>query len=178
VRRFSPATITDLLGACNAPGSNAERGRAFENLLSYLFECIPGITITKRNALNQFENEEIDIAFWNERTAKGLPFLSEIILVEAKNWSGRVGSMEVAWFDRKIEDRGQDFGILVAMNGITGNGVDRTNAHQVIANALGKRRRLIVITRDDIQNIATAKDIVLLIKERLCQLTVNGTLFA
>ena len=34
-------------------------------------------------------------------------------LIECKNWTNRVGSAEVNWFDAKLRNRGLTFGILV-----------------------------------------------------------------
>ena len=51
--------------------TTAERGRALEDLICYLFDLVPGITITHRNAMNAFANEEIDVALFNEGI--GLP---------------------------------------------------------------------------------------------------------
>jgi glycine cleavage system regulatory protein len=49
----------------------------------------------------------------------------------------------------KIEQRGERFGILLAMNGITGDAADLTEAHKIVANFLPKRIRMIVITKDE-----------------------------
>jgi Restriction endonuclease len=98
-----------------------ERGDALEALICYLFQTIPGITVTRRNEHNAFDTEEIDVAFFNEQASGGLPFLPWIILVECKNWLSLVGSEHVSWFDTKMRNRGVEFGILVEANGITGN---------------------------------------------------------
>ncbi len=155
----------------------AEKGKALEDLICYIFETVPGISVTQRNTLNTFDTEEIDVAFWNERRYDGLPFLADIILVECKNWSAPVSSQEVAWFDRKLADRGMGFGVLIAANGITGNGQDRTAAHSVIAGALRERRQIVVVTLQEIEGLAHSRDLVALIKKKLCQLAVAGSLF-
>jgi hypothetical protein len=135
------------------------------------------MTIAKRNALNDFSSEEIDVAFWNKKTKKGFYFLDDIVIVECKNWSSPVGSIGVAWFDTKIKHRGLSFGILIAANGVTGNAVDRTAAHQVIAAALVEKRRMVVLTTDEIRDLGTSDDLVVMIQEKLCELAVAGTLF-
>jgi hypothetical protein len=58
-----------------------EKGNALEALICYLFQTIPGITVTRRNERNAFDTEEIDVAFFNEQASSGLPFLPWIILV-------------------------------------------------------------------------------------------------
>jgi hypothetical protein len=152
--------------------TTAAKGKALEDLICYLFGLVPGITITHRNEKNEFLTEEIDVALFND----GLGFLPNIILVEAKNWSSRVGSIEVAWFLTKLTNRGLDFGILVTSLGITGDAADLTAAHQIVAMALPRRRKLIVITIDEIQGLADTDDLVLLIKTKLCDLAVKGTI--
>ena len=105
---------------------------------------IPGISITARNQLNAFEAEEIDVAFWNEGHPNGLRMFDHLILVECKNWSGRVGYAELAVFLDKLTSRGRPLGILVAANGITGDASSMTAAHSVIARALANGREIFV----------------------------------
>jgi hypothetical protein len=122
--------------------------------------------------MNVFANEEIDVALFNE----GIVSLPNIILVEAKNWSTRVGSAEVAWFLNKLQNRGLDFGILVTTLGITGDAADLTAAHHTVAVALAQKRRLIVITTDEIQALAHTDQLLHLIKVKICDLAVKGTI--
>jgi hypothetical protein len=155
----------------------SEKGRILEDLVCYLFEQVPGVSVGKRNALNTFSSEEIDVAFWNRMDVDGFYFLPNIILVECKNWSQPVGSEEVNWFDSKLKRRGQPFGILIAANGITGNSQKIQAAHEIIRVALSEGRQLIVITRAEIENLRTSDDLVELIQDKLCELVVSGTLF-
>jgi hypothetical protein len=154
----------------------AEQGRALEDLVCYLFDTIPGVSITHRNELNAFDTEEIDVAVWNDGGANGLSFLANIILIECKNWSGRVSSGEVAWFDAKLRSRGLEFGILVAARGITGNAPELTAAHSIVASALRERRRLLVLTIVEIQALPNTEALIYLIKKKLCDLAVKGTI--
>lgn len=160
-------------------GQNADtttgKGRALEDLICYVFGQVPGISITRRNTLNAFSTEEIDVALWNEKDLDGFPFMQEIVLVECKNWSRPVGSSEVNWFDAKLRSRGLNLGVLIATQGITGNPQDRTAAHDVIAGALREQRRLIVITEDELRQLNDTDELVLLLKEKLCDLAVSGT---
>lgn len=153
----------------NAP-TTVEQGRALEDLICYIFGLVPGITITHRNAMNVFATEEVDVALFNENILS----LPNVILVEAKNWSSRVGSAEVSWFLTKLQNRGLDFGILVTTRGITGDPEDLTRAHAQVAAALVQKRRLIVMTTGEITALATSDDLVLLLKTKLCDLAVRG----
>ena len=159
---------------CDNGATNQIKGKAFENLACYLFQTIPGVDIAAANQMNAFNNEEIDVAVWNDRVVNGLSFLPNIILIECKNWSSPVSSNEVSWFCQKLQSRGLDFGILIANNGITGNQDDLNAAHNTIAMHLMQKRRIIVITRDEINNLTNTDQIIKLIKEKLCILAVGG----
>lgn len=152
--------------------TTAAQGKALEDLICYLFDLVPGIAITHRNEKNAFATEEIDVALFNEEIVS----LPNIILVEAKNWSRRVGSIEVAWFLTKLQNRGLDFGILVTTLGITGNAADLTAAHAVVAASLAQKRRLIVVTTDELLALTDTDNLLRLIKTKLCDLAVKGTI--
>ncbi len=173
--RISKTRILEFFQQINAAQTTLERGRGLEDLICYVFEKIPGITVTERNHRNVFNTEEIDIAFWNEMDARGLYFLPHIILVECKNWSQPVGSSEVSWFDTKLRNRGLSFGVLIAAQGITGDTNELTAAHSVIAGALREQRRLIVITKDELITLADTGQLSNLLKKKLCELVVKGT---
>ena len=155
--------------------TTAEKGKALEDLICYVFSRIPGITITKRNEFNAFQTEEIDVAIWNDKHVNGLPFLPYIILIECKNWSNTVGSADVAWFIQKLRSRGRDYGILIASNGITGCASELTDSHMQISGALKDGLYVLVLTRRELENISCTNELVVLIKKKLCGLAVTGT---
>lgn len=173
---YSPHTINGFLTLCNGGGTTPIRGKAFEDLIAYLFDRIPGVEITQRNVMNAFNTEEVDIAIWNNKKPKGLHFLPHIVLIECKNWSNPVSSIEVNWFASKLERRGRDFGVLIANNGITGDANDLTAAHAIIATHLERGRQIIVITTAEIQGLTDTNQLVKIIKEKLCVLAVSGTI--
>ena len=169
-------TLQEFLAAGAAGATTTDQGRALEDLICYLFGLVPGIAITRRNEMNVFNTEEIDVALWNDVDPAGFSFLPNIILVECKNWSTRVGSGEVNWFDSKLRSRGLDFGILVSRLGITGDPADLTAAHAVIAAALRERRRLVIIRTDELLALNDTTELAHLIKEKLCELAVKGAI--
>lgn len=169
-------TINGYLNTGNNGVTTAVKGKAFEDLICYLFDQIPGVEITQRNSMNAFNTEELDVAIWNDKKPKGLYYLPHIVLIECKNWTNPVSSIEVNWFATKLESRGRDFGILVANNGVTGDATDLTAAHNVLARHLERGRQIIVINRAEIQLLTDTKDLVKLIKEKLCILAVSGTI--
>jgi hypothetical protein len=169
------ATIQAYLDAGQNGNTTAEKGRILEDLICYVLGQVPGVVITHRNELNVFDTEEIDVAIWNDCAPDGLFFLPNIVLIECKNWSNRVGSAELSWFDAKLRNRGLAFGILVTTLGITGQAADVTTAHAIVAAALREGRRLIVITTDELLAVGSTEALVRLIKLKICDLAVKGT---
>jgi hypothetical protein len=177
--KYSKAKLNSYLGvAANPVATTAQRGKALEDLACYLFEKFPGIAHTRRNVLNQFVTEEMDVAFWNNvGTGNDLSFLGKIILVECKNWSNAVGSQELAYFATRVRHRGNPIGILIAANGITGNPADRTNAHHILEFELAQGHQILVVTAAQLQQISSTDDLVATLQKRMCELVVAGTAF-
>lgn len=152
-------------------------GRQLVDLVRSCFALVPGILYQGAEVHDTNNSQELDVIFWNDRVAGGFSFLPEILLVECKNWSNKVSSADVAWFDRKIHEGGLSTGFLVAANGITGSLRERTSAHGIIIDALVGGRRLIVITGDELRAISSGEDLLDLCKQRLCELAVRRTFF-
>jgi hypothetical protein len=171
---YDTAKIAQIINDSQNNCSTYDKGKMFEDLACYLFETIPGITVAKRNAMNQYSTEEVDVSLWNDKWEKGLPFINNIFLVECKNWSDSVGSMDVNWFATKVEDRGLDFGVLLAANGITKENGDIKRAQSILTGYLRKRIRIIVIDKEEILCLNTTEDMICLLKNKICELVVNG----
>lgn len=150
---------------------------ALEDLLVYLFELVPGVSVTARNTMNAFHAEEIDVAFWNEGHPAGLRRFDHILLVECKNWSTPAGYPELAIFNDKLTSRGRPMGIFVAASGITGKAEEFTAAHSVLNRALSQGREIIVLPRQEIERLCDTDELVLLLKRKRAQLAVSGTIF-
>lgn len=57
--------------------TTAEKGRALEDLICYVFETVPGVAVSRRNEKNAFATEEIDVALWNDCDPAGFFFSTE-----------------------------------------------------------------------------------------------------
>ena len=171
------AHVRALLRQGDHARTKAAKGNALEELVCYLFDLIPGVTVTVRDQKDPAQSQEIDVAVRNGRAAGGLiaTDFPEMILIECKNWTAKVTSMEVAWFYTKLRLRGLPFGILVASKGITGDRQDLTNAHSIISLALRDKCSIVVITRQEIEAITHTDDLVRQLETKLCQLAVYGT---
>lgn len=173
--RYSRRKIKALLRAWDTAATKTAQGKAFEELACYLFEKVPGIRITSRNEKNTFQTEEIDIACCNDQHPKGLRQLNVFFLVECKGWNAPVNSEQVAWFLSKIEHRGLDFGVLFAANGITGIAEHLTASNHLVAVALAtKKIRMVIITRAEIEALASGEDLAALIITKVTQLHATG----
>lgn len=75
---------------------------------------------------------------------------------------------------KTLEDRALDFGILIAVNGITKRNDEIKNAQSILTGYLRKHIQIIVIDREDILQLNDTTDMVTLIKNKICELVVNG----
>ncbi len=169
--------VAALFAQGDSATTSAGRGKPLEDLIAYLFELVPGVAVTARNVMNAFAAEEIDVAFYNDGSPDGLRGFDLILLVECKNWSAPVGYPELAVFHQKLQSRGRPMGILVAACGITGDPQSLTAAHQVLSNALGQSREILVMTRAEIESLSDTDELVLLLKQKRAQLAVSGTIY-
>lgn len=169
--KISAAKRNSILKKCSS-GTVQARGRAFEDLLIYLFSKIRGISHSTRNTHNLFNSEEIDVAFFNNQ--EDLFFIDFFVLVECKNWSRPVGSSVVVDFIDKLRARKLKYGILFAANGVTGDPADLTSAHHKMARALEEGITVIVIKQSDIQNVTNGLEIVEVIRSRLMDYASKG----
>src|SRR3954452_18609590 len=96
--RISQSRVQGYLRRAEIALTSAAKGAELEGLVAYLFGTVPGIRVTDRNEYSAFDTEEIDIACWNDHVPDGLSSAEfpAIILIECKNWSKPVSSIEVA----------------------------------------------------------------------------------
>ena len=84
-----------------------------------VFLCVPSIDLHIQNALDYADAGEIDLIFINNNTkGNGFYFLSNVVVVECKNWRQPIGSGQVRVFIDKMRERACQFGILIATHGI------------------------------------------------------------
>jgi hypothetical protein len=171
---YDKTKIKGLLKKADKAKTKAARGKAYEDLACLLFEGVPGVTVTGRNLKNTFATEEIDVCCRNTQDPAGLFGLSQFILVECKRWRHPVTSEQVGWFLMKIEHRGLDFGVLIVAKGITGVAEHLTAAHSLVAFALGKKIRMIILTREEIELLNAGEELAELVIKKVTQLHATG----
>jgi hypothetical protein len=172
------ARVADLLRAGDSASTAIAKGQTFEDLAAYLFESIDGVIVGRRNVKNVFHDEEIDLLLRNRRYDDGLREFPELLLVECKNWSKKVGSWEVRWFAEKLADRGLKFGVLVATNGVTGDFDSAPNAGSFqLMWALKNGREIHVLLRDEIERLASGEQLCELLITKRLELVASGTVY-
>jgi hypothetical protein len=173
--RLKRPQLDVLLQRVDQATTNQEKGQSWEAVGAYLFGSIPGFSVSSTNRLHVLDQYEVDIAMWNDQVPSGLKSLPDVVFVEAKNWNSAVDANAVRAFDSKLGQQGVRFGILIAANGITGDAANRIAAHGVIAAALTLGRRIIIVTRAEIDSLTSTADLVRLIKQKICELVVAGS---
>jgi len=157
-------------------GAGRAKGDALEAFACALFESVPGVKVTARDAIDASGAEEIDLVLWNERLRSGLRFLPHVIVVECKHRRDPVSSRDICYFTAQLHHRGCRYGILLAAHGITGERSALRAAHHQLALALAGGVRILVCTLEELLAIRTGTALRTLLKQRLCELVASGTL--
>ena len=173
--KIDPAYIRRRFRAAFSAPNTTAQGRILERIVCYIMTKIPGVTVWERDALSVARDQEVDIAFFNSKRPRGVPFISDVVLVECKCTGRPVGADELSRFETKLRDRCCEWGVFVAASGITGAGDRLTAAHRAVAHALSHGRRILVITRDEIEGLDSGSALVRLLQRKYCQLTVRCT---
>jgi dCTP deaminase len=148
--------------------SGIEKGRALERMAAELFQTIEGIKVLKTNA--RLQAEELDVVVQNDNSDRFWRFLGSPIIIECKNWSRKVGASEISVLFDKLESLSPDAhtGIIIAPNGVSGD-----SYRDAILKIREKRQRgryLIVLSREDLEEIANGTHAALIIERKYNEL--------
>lgn len=107
-----------LVEKVETASENDDKGRSLEELVSRLFENVPGFSVTGRL---RTATEEIDISVLNDISEPRLRRESALLLAECKNWNSKCGKDEFVIFREKLENRNRrsSLGFLISWNGFT-----------------------------------------------------------
>lgn len=132
-------------------GSAAAKGRRLEELILRLMTSVPGFLEFTHNL--RTESEELDVVIRNESQDPLWSKLPAYFLCEAKNWSKKVGTPEVAWMADKIRRRKpHSLGFFFAAQGFSEPvkaRVDELRAEGVA---------LVMVDHGDLQELVQASD--------------------
>lgn len=172
---FDPSVYASLLQAVDAASGSVEKGKTLEELLAYLRDSVPGSTDLRRNVVNEFGTEEIDLIFLHRPCPDGLWFLSSLILVECKNWSRPVDSKATSYFADGIRSRGCDTGILIAASDVTGTTAQPSAGRFVAATHLMRDGvKVLVVTLVELRQITSIAEFIALLRQSLMDLVSSG----
>ena len=98
------------------------KGRLLEQVISQIISLVRDLHVVGTRIDDGIQ--EIDIYVRNHNKKYVWADLEGMIFIECKNWADRVRSNEIMVFGQKLENKGLSSGVLVAMNGITGEYFD------------------------------------------------------
>jgi len=170
--RYSQSRIRTLLESVDNARTNDAKGDALEELGRYLLGKVAGVEFIRRNILDARRAHELDLAFWNDQRVSLLHFVDAVLITECKASGAPVGSHEVGWFVRKLQDRGASHGILIALNGITGHG-DQSAHSEVLSALIRDKIKILILTREEILALTMTGQLADLLKEKEMRLTLD-----
>ncbi len=175
--RYSNSHIrTLLLESDTAPNSDV-KGDKLEELVKYLFDKVKGVSFYKKNVLDCPRAHELDVVFKNDGRTSDLYFLDFTIFTECKNTTNPIGSSEVGWFVRKLQDHGSRSGILISLSGITGARDGISNAHSEVLKALIRDKiSVLILNRAEIESLRSTTELVNLLQDKILNLTIQLTI--
>jgi hypothetical protein len=172
VPAIDPGVIAYWVNRANVAPNPTARGRAWQYLACYSFRRIPGVSLIKRNVIDQPRAREFDIALRNVSDRVQFGFLAFALIIECKYHARAVTSAEVSWFANKLRDRGLTDGIIFSRLGISGSPTAWTSAYDIVRDA---RRQwglhILSVSLPELQGCATSSDLVRLCLRKWLQLT-------
>jgi hypothetical protein len=173
---FSHKAIARRLSEGDAAPTTEEKGAALEDVVISSFCKVRGIGFLRRDQVNNAGSSEIDILLFNQRHPLGLPFLSDYLIFECKNWVAAVDSTTVTSFVAKVRAARLELGVLVAANGITGDAQQRTAANDIIRQVFDRDNiKILVITRAEIESFRSIADVIALMRDKFGALIMGFT---
>jgi Restriction endonuclease len=159
----SMATLSERIAAAEAK-KDAKKGGMLEKVVEDIFSSLEGLRVVKRNA--RLRAEELDLIIQNDLHTGFWRVAGSPLIVECKNVRKRVGAAEISLLLDKLASVGPDAktGIMVAMNGITGN--PSRDAVLKIREARREGRYILVLDRSDLQEIAKGASLGTIIERK------------
>jgi hypothetical protein len=155
------ASLRNRVDASDHSNTTA-KGKALENLASYLFLLIPGL-VPRRNVLDERQAYETDLIIRNLDFAGNLAaeLLGRHFIVECKNHGTTVGVQEVGYFLYRMKLTHARFGVVFATNDISGANLssdDERAAYQLLRKAFHEDGSVcVVISEKDLALLQDGK---------------------
>ncbi|GAB2767589.1 hypothetical protein GCM10027020_20480 [Nocardioides salsibiostraticola] len=128
--------------------------------MAWLVSHVPGVTAKSSNTFSQDRSQEIDVSFWVDPASGGLPDgTSGVVFGECKNWSRKIDSSDIAWFDWKMKLGGVASGVIFAKNGMTQHTHRLAAAESIVVKANQEGRTIYVLTLDEVESLTSVDDL-------------------
>lgn len=180
---LSPGQLTELLRQARQTGTTLEqkkpieekyrkalaisdsnlKGKLLEEVVKEIIELVPGLSVLDGARIDT-GIEEIDLEVRNHNREYVWADFEGMIFVECKNWSKAVGSDEIDHFKATMGRHQIHAGILVAVNGTTGSGLDAASG--AIKMYLQEGFKIIIVDGEDLEDIFKCVDVSDKIEEK------------
>jgi hypothetical protein len=170
---LDPVWIAAELDAIEATTKAQPKGKRLETLVKTIFEAVPGLSFEGSNLLNEYGTEEIDVIFWNDNLREGLHFLDCPLIIECKSSGKPVGGRDVRYFATSLKDKGRRYGVLVALNGITGDEDNISAGYFHLTAAMGDGVTVLILTADDLLKFTCGAEVVAALRRVLTHMVIR-----
>jgi hypothetical protein len=171
--RISQTRVRTELAAGDNATTTTAKGDALEKATTYVFSKFPGIDLIDRKVRDHNGVREVDVFLRNEWSRSGLGFLHWFLVVECKNLAAAVGYPDVVVFKDLLRSKNCPSGVLVAASGIAG--CPGQDAYAAIEDALQQQTTIVVVTRRDLEHVATTTELAHILEDRFTELTAFGS---
>jgi hypothetical protein len=159
---------SEILYDAYSATSTTEKGDRLEDVAEFLFSNLFMVNVRDRNL--RTKSGEIDLVLEYQGFGKHniFEYLSRFILVECKNEASSVSSKEVGYFLTKVRDSGNDLGIIIAWNGISGEETGE-NARRIV-DISSNQTYVVVLDSNDLYSILDGESLYKMLDEKLYEL--------
>jgi len=172
---FPYKKIAKRLAEGDATDKTEVQGAALEDVVSWTFCSLPGVRVLKHDFIDAAGSSEIDLLLYNDPRSSPVPFLSEYLMIECKNWKAPVNSATVRDFIGKVRKSRLEVGILVAASGVTGDANDQTAANDDIKQVFDADGiRILVIKRADLERFRSLEAFLQFLQERYADVILRS----
>jgi hypothetical protein len=176
---YPHSKIAKRLAEGDVAKTTKAKGAALEDVVSWTFCSLPGLRVLKRDFKDAAGASEIDLLLYNDPRSTPVPFLSEYLVIECKNWTVPVNSATVRDFIGKLHTCRLKVGILVAASGVTGDANDQTAANDSIRQAFDADGiKIIVIKRADLEGFRSREAFLRFVQERYGEVILRSSSIA
>jgi len=131
------------------------KGDQLEEVVKDLIFLVDGLEVVGSNVDNGIQEIDVQVRNRNEENVWETVF-DPMVFIECKNWSNSVKSKDVRDFEGKLRNSGLRAGILVSVNGLSGNGLQ--GAWGAVKEALQGGHKIIVLDGKDLEEIFACRD--------------------